>query len=515
MLDFTLQKLSEPVLKTLVFVFVTVVVFGLYGPSLRNGFAYDDEPLILNNAQIASLSNIPKAFSSCIWEPHLKTCKERTNYYRPLHTLSIIFTYAASSKPFLFHLINIVYYIIFNFLVFLFVSKIFKDRLAALLGLFFFLLHPVHAEPVMWISALPELLLGIFSLLTLLFYIADSERHKCLVGLFFFLALLSKETAAVLLLVVVVYDYLWRGIKLGKKAILNYLVFIAPLFLYVVLRISAIGLGKKIPFDFHVSLADKLGALIIAFGLYFKKMFLPQPFGPLVAIEAPSSFSNPQFVISLIIALFLIGFASWAVWKKKKILGLGLAIYLAYLTPALFLIFFAFVKGDFAIADRYLSLPILGISLIFGYYGAFALRSSEALRRFLTIIFIIIGVIFGYMVYGQNHVWNSTRSLYEYIHLSNAERGVPADSTTFSLALAYEEEGRIDKAAELYQALLSRGRDLPLQASQAANELGLIYMRGNKLVEADSFFRESLSIFPYNVAARRNIELVDKKIKKL
>lgn len=514
MADSLFVKISEPAFRVLVLAFIAILVFVLYIPSLKNGFVYDDEKLVVDNSQISSLNNVSKAFTSCIWEPHLGTCRDRTNYYRPLHTLSIMFTYALSPQPYLFHLINIIYYIIYNFLAFIFLSKILKDRLSILLGLSFFLLHPIHSEAVMWISALPELLLGIFSLSALVVYCSEIRRRNWLSAFLFFLALLSKETAITVLPLIIIYDYLFKKAALDRKSALNYSPYIIFTFLYFIMRINAIGFGKKIPFTFHIPFIDKITAVILAFGLYLKKIILLSPLSPLAAIKLPPSFWDYRVIIGLIALAVFIFLAVLAVKRKKEIIGLGLSIYGLFLTPALASMLFVFVRGDLTIADRYLSLPILGASLILGYYGVFIIRLLKGSIWSFVIIFILMaaGINFSYKVYAQNYIWNSTRTLYEHIHSVNSNRGIEADATTIGLAFDYEKNGDTEKTIRLYQGIIDRKSDLPLQASQAANNLGLIYLHGNDVSKANSLFKESLEIFPYNGAARHNLNLIQKKI---
>ena len=489
-----------------------MAVFGLYYPSLQNGFAYDDEQIVINNSQVASLKNIGKAFTSCIWEPHLETCFERSNYYRPLHTLSIMLTRAISDRPFVFHLINIIYYIIFCWLVFVLLNRLFKNRLTSVLGTAIFVFHPLHAENVVWISGLPDLLMGIFVILAFLVHSASWRigRRKWLAGFLFFLALLSKETAIAILPVLLIYDYLYKKKKINFAFLKTYIPYAVFFVLYLVMRISAIGFSKKIPFDFGVSVWEKISAAVIGFGLYVKKIFLPWPLSPLIPVE-PTAAGSIVFLSSVILILLFILAIISSIKAKKKVLSLGLAIYAFFLIPPIVSMFTAFTKGDLVIADRYLSFSLLGVAMIFGYYGTKLYQNAKGwIRPALAVVFIAIIAFWGQQTFAQNKAWSFSQGLYEHIQSTNEKRGIDSNKTSFNLALIYEKDGKTVEASELYMKIISRAGDFPLSASQAANQLGLIYAKQGDFNAAQSLFENAVQIFPYNSSARSNLDKIKK-----
>lgn len=510
------EKLSRYKFEILVFAAVIVAVFVLYGPALRDGFVYDDTALVANNPQIASLGNWTKAFSSCIWEDRLGgTCYERTKYYRPLHTLSIMFTYAISPQPLAFHLANIVYYIILNFLVFLFLYKLFRNRLAAVLGTALFLFHPVHSEPVIWISALPELLLGIFAVLAFLAHISEWRGKNWWSAGFFFLALLSKETAVVIPLILIAYDYFWRGENLGRGKLNEYAPHLILAAYYFILRVWAIGLAEKQPYIFPgPSLADKLAASVTALGIYVQKVFYPWPLSSLIDISQARFGFNPAFVFGAVVLIVLVGVAVLTVVKRYRVAGLGVATYILFLAvPLAALVFTANLRSEFIVADRYLFMPLLGVVIIFGYYLALLIRKSRwPVRGLVFLVLAVVTFASAREIYAQDTVWRSYQSLTGYLHEVNAARGVPAVQTDFSRAVDYEQSGDLNQAIRLDQAIIARGGDFPLTASLAANHLGLIYYHYYRNTDkARYFFNEALKFYPESTVVKRNLDVLDGK----
>jgi len=442
-----------------------------------------------------------------------------------------MFTRAVSDGPLVFHLVNIVYYIVFCWLTFVLLGRLFRDRLAAILGTLVFLFHPLHAESVMWISGLPELLMGIFAILAFLSH--DSRRYR-LAGFLFFLALLSKETAIALIPVVIIYDSDARSGRspdpVERRGWRNYIWYVLAFAVYLVMRIPAVGLSKKIPFDFGVSFWEKASAVVSAFGLYFKKLFLPWPLSPVIPIE-------PGFGVEFWagLALFII-FVSMFVYlisrqarndkefvilaeagiQLRRFLGFGLLIYFFFLLPPLAAMFSAFTRGDLIIADRYLSFPLIGFAIILGYLvGEIFKKSDDKKRALCYSIAPVVAILafWGWQTFNQNKIWASSQNLYEHIYAVNEKRGFTADKTTFNLAVIYEKNGETGKAETLYSGVISRAGDFPLSGSQAANNLGLILMRRGDLAGAESLFRKAMDIFPSNPAPKNNLDLLKNGVK--
>ncbi len=495
----------------LVFATIAVAVFAIYWPTLKNGFVYDDTSVIVNNPQIASLSNWSKAFTSCIWEQYSGgTCYEHSKYYRPLQTLSFMFTYAISSQPLVFHLVNIIYYIVLNFLVFLFLYKLFKNQLAAVLGTALFLFYPIHAEPVMWISSLSELLMGIFVVLALLAHISDWRGKNWWSAGFFFMALLAKETAIVIPLVLILYDYFWEDRKINKETLGRYIPHAIFLTYYLILRVLAIGLADVSPYPYHLSILTKLAAVMAGFGDYVLNMFNLYPSGPLTEIIL-----TKQALITggLLLVVFLTIF-SFAVYKKNRMLVFGLGIYGLFLSPPLAALLITYLRSELIVADRYLFIPTLGVAIIFGYYCAILLKKSPRVVAVLAVVLLIIGGWYAIKaVRAQNSLWETDRRLFEYVHNSNVERGTVAVQTDLVLAMNYGTEGNLSRAIELDRAIISRADAFPVVASLAAVHLGNIYYKDYKdTAKASDYFKKALEIYPDSTVAKHNLDVLSGKV---
>src|SRR5436190_11728100 len=112
------------------------------------------------------------------------------------------------NAPWFPHLMNVLIYCLSAAVLFLFLTKLIRNRglLLPLLITLLFVAHPLHTEIVASIKSRDELLGFLFSLLCLNSLISYQEKPalmRLLLSLIFlFLALLSKETAITMLAVI-------------------------------------------------------------------------------------------------------------------------------------------------------------------------------------------------------------------------------------------------------------------------------------------------------------------------
>ncbi len=183
--------------------------------------------------------------------------REHGGFFRPLFILSyLIDTTVWGTRPFGFHLTNIVVHSLNAFLTFILSLRLLEDlkldvriRQTIAIGAgALFLLHPSHTEAVTWISGRADVLATFFCLASLLSYLAyaQSERTLLLVlSLFYFaIGLLAKESAICLPLLVVAVG-IFRGAAWDRKTFRRFLAIIGCYFslllVFVAIRSAFIG----------------------------------------------------------------------------------------------------------------------------------------------------------------------------------------------------------------------------------------------------------------------------------
>jgi len=142
--------------------FLLLFLGGLLFFPVLNGYWLADDFSWVKPLLNYSWREVPKLFLG-VWP--------RAGEYRPLWSVSFVMDlkiWGPSVRG--LHLTSIIYHIVASTLVWYLVKLTTKENvLAALLALTFFVLHPIHVEPVAWISARGHILVTIFILSSMIF----------------------------------------------------------------------------------------------------------------------------------------------------------------------------------------------------------------------------------------------------------------------------------------------------------------------------------------------------------
>ena len=187
--------------------------FLLYANSLGNEFVFDDLPLIIDNALIKDIGNIGKVIG---WE-------SGDPLYRPVRYVSYMLDYWLwGLKPAGYHVANILYHGIAGFILFLVLLELLGNRAAAVAGTVLFISHPVLTDSVTYISGRRDVLVGLFYLLSFYCFVRYRKEPRLwnavLTGIFFLLALGSKEMGITLPAVCLAYDFTLSFTGQGRNA---------------------------------------------------------------------------------------------------------------------------------------------------------------------------------------------------------------------------------------------------------------------------------------------------------
>jgi len=173
-----------------------------YLPTLTVGFLCDDF-VFLNGMKHASLLNIAGGGV----------------YFRPFVILiSGLEWLIFGDKPFIFHLVNLVWHWAGATGVACLASALIRKPYASLIAGLVFALHPAHPEAVTWVSGRFDVICGALLIWSFYFYIlareAGSGKSRSLFRasfITFALACLSKEQAFVFPLTILLYEILFTG----------------------------------------------------------------------------------------------------------------------------------------------------------------------------------------------------------------------------------------------------------------------------------------------------------------
>jgi tetratricopeptide (TPR) repeat protein len=191
--------------RLLLAVAVAALATAPYLNSLRNGFLYDDVPLVAENVRLRSAAGVASIATTDWWGG----TRPMSRLYRPL-TMATFALDAAIAKSLAgtpvprrlpdaaavpFHVQNVAWHAAASALFFLLLLELFQSVTLAGIAAALFAVHPVHTEAVDGIVGRAELMAACFSFGALL---AARKGRPLLFGLALLLALLSKEQAIVI-----------------------------------------------------------------------------------------------------------------------------------------------------------------------------------------------------------------------------------------------------------------------------------------------------------------------------
>src|SRR6266404_1376530 len=476
--------------------------------TLRNQFAADDLDQVLNSSFIRHLSNLPAMFTRSVWSfGASEIALSADMYFRPIIGSLFTINYAMfGSSPLGWHLVNVLIHAAVTLLVFLVTEELTGRKLVALGTAALFAAHPVHAEPVAWVSGVTDPLMALFVLIALYCYLrfrAINSNYMLAGALgFYFFALLSKEPAIALPLVVAYCELVHFKAKStlserfiqGSKRVGSFLV---PTAIYFLMRLNALGLGT-FGLQPRYPLLPALLTIPLAFVKYLGLMFIPfgysyQHYTELVQTPVSISFIVP---FALILALAFV-----VALGRSKLLTFAAVWFVVTLAPVL--AFLRMFDPAYLVQERYLYLPSMGICLAIalgiewvasrGWLGS----RQPILAASLAVILLLVWSV-AYI--RQNRTWDNTLSVYR-----NSAAVAPRSATAHALlSRAYYEAGRPREAeAEARTAL-----DLDSKCAVAYMNLSYFTKQSGKLDKACEYLENAITTIPENAMTRQDLATI-------
>ena len=304
-------------------VVLTVAVL-VYLPTLQNGFAYDDLPIIVLDERVTSF-DVQKILVQGYWQDTTSAL------YRPLTTLSYAVDWKLSGgSAAWFHLSNAMWHGAVSCLLLLLLRALGAPATPALLAGVLFAVHPVHVEAVANTVGRAELMAAAFVLAAALFWTRpprDAARPAgaALIALLSILALLAKESAAVLPGLLVVTDIIQRRLARGgvtswlRMRLLPLAVCTAATALFFALRTQLPGSLTPDNLDPTLEVlnspAERVMTALQAWPQYARLLFFPRElladYGPRILM--PALAPGPAVIAGLLLvsACLLGGLLAW------------------------------------------------------------------------------------------------------------------------------------------------------------------------------------------------------------
>src|SRR3989442_869242 len=310
----------------------------------------------------------PRLLTTHLWSQ--KGAEHVGYYYRPVFSLwlLILHTFGGLSS-WSWHLSSVVLHTIASYFVYRLCWELLENAIAASCAALFFAIHPIHIESVCWISASNEILYTIFFLSSVLIFAhgirtPPPQRLWLSVGVLS-AALFSQETAIALLPIFPLLGFSrghWDGWRARLRVALHMgTPYLVPAVIYLAVRWLVLrGVGVEIGKHSWQQVFCSSPSLLL---FYFKKLAWPVRLSgfylnPLVS--RPSS----EMWLTLLPILAGVVLLAWLAVRYSRCIGLAGCLILLPLIPALAATR-VYDQGNIA-HDRYLYLPSVGFSLLFG-----------------------------------------------------------------------------------------------------------------------------------------------------
>jgi tetratricopeptide (TPR) repeat protein len=472
----------------------------------------DDDLYVLENKKIQDISS--DGIIKILFSPN-KTKGTR------LTILSLAVDYAIGEyNPRVYHLHNLILYLLGIVALFLFIKKMFKRNDFALLVVALFAVLATHIESVVWISQRKDVLYFLLFFLSLFSYLLYLDHKKnailwlILSFLLFFLAFHAKVAAASLPLILFLIDY-YKKRSFSWRLFLEKIPFVIFFLLYFFRYSSSTPIPVTDDMDFK-QMQDVLSSqgffafqdkfFLASFALlYYLKMFLyPHPIyfvHPYPIKEAgllPSEYYYSFFAM-IILGSLIVYWIYKSKSKNKREWIFGLLFFLVNI--ALYLHFIS-IKGIVVVADRYTFVAYVGLIILLVSWILHLMESKiKAHKHFWLplLLFIYSGLFIQHTIVSFKYikVWENNEKLYSDLISKNNTVFVAYNNR----GIAYFNKKEVERAI----ADFSRAIEINPNIAYVYNNRGAAYILQDNYNKALADFQKSLQLNPNDIKAQFNL----------
>ena len=416
---------------------VLVLAVAAYTNSLGNGFAYDDDVVIVTNPVVTEAD-----WGEALGGPYWQTSTDQGMLYRPVTVAFLAIQWLLwDGAPRGFHVVNVALHGTVSVLVLLLLAR-FAPVVGAAFGAAVFAVHPVHVEAVANVVGVAELLAALFVLLACLLYLKEPPpgwRRGVRVGglvALYLLGISAKEIAVTLPGLLLLLELGRAPRSPGADAseavetprISRRLLGEAPtlvalavaLLAYSAVRIDVLGsvTGElAAPALVGLEAGPRVLTAITVWPHYLRLLLFPVA---LSADYAPAVLTivtgvTPEVVAGLLGATAVVAAAALAVRRRPAVaLGIG------WVAVALLPVSNLFFSVGTLLAERTLYLPSVGLAFVL---AALVPETLEALRtrRVLGALAALLVALLAIRTAVRNPVWLSSFTVAESVNRDHPE----------------------------------------------------------------------------------------------
>jgi len=473
-------------------VFLTVLVWVVFGQTLRHDFVnYDDPRYVYENTKITSglsIAGIGWAFT------HI-----HSENWHPLTTIShMLDCQLYGLKAGWHHFTNVLLHTIAAILLFIALRQMTGALWRSAFVAAVFAIHPLRVESVAWIAERKDVLSGVFFMLTLLAYVpyvrAPSIRRYLFVAVVFAFGLMSKPMLVTLPFVLLLLDYWPLGRIRGQNSDVSGH---ENLVMLVVEKIPLVGLSAvssvvtflaqrgAVGWTEQLPVLARINNTVVTYVVYMWQMLWPVK----LAVFYPHPEKRlPLSEIILALAILVTATAAAFVLRKKRpYLVTGWLWYLGMLVPVIGLV----QVGWQGHADRYTYLPQIGLYVLLTWTVADLTAGWRRQREILSASAAIIIGVLSWRAWIQTSYWRDSETLFTHALAVTSNNDVAENN----LGIVFLRKGNLDEAISLLQAAV----DLRPENSPAHENLAKALLQKGQVADALIHYRKLLELQPDNI----------------
>ncbi len=401
-----------------------VLIFILYGGTVKHEYAIDDNLVTENHAVVKDgLKAIPKIFTSYYFMD-----KKMQFGYRPVTLVSFAIEHQFfGQNPHISHLINIMLYLLNCFLIFIVIRKLFNcnNMVFPFLVSLLFLVHPIHTEVVCSIKSRDELLGFFFSFYALWLALTYSDKGKFyllpVIMILLVLAIFSKQTAYSFLAVIPLslYYYKKRFIRKEQLLLISFLIIaiiIASLPRFVLPPVSREIFYFENPLSAEGSIINRISMAFYVIIFYIKLLIIPHPlvfYYGYNMLPIPSLL-NPLVIFSII---FCLAIGVFGLYKNLRFPVYSYSVFFFFITISMFLNIVEPVAG--IVGERFVFFASLSYCMLIALLLLKILKINLSEKRIsnsvitkLVMVSMIIIIPYSVKTYIRAGQWENYSTLY-------------------------------------------------------------------------------------------------------
>lgn len=453
---------------------IVLAVWGGYFHTLPYDLIWDSVPLVRHNQLLQGSYPVTAAFTHGYWEMTGEKISSH-DYYRPLVTLSLMAEKRiwgldkARLKA-----TNLVLFSLALLGLFVFFRRQDESAGFAAVATAIFALYPLHLDNIVWVVGRGDLLLLLWSTISLLLLDLAIEKNKrylwfgsslaVLAGLF------SKEAFLFLLPFLLIYEAIKR-----KKISLPYHLLNGVMAVTFWLSKTAVTGPEKFPFHLLPTVGQNVKTMLGVLGYYSRSLLFPFRYDMFLPAD---SVATLPYMFGGAATILAVTFLLWRFRGRNRLL-LPLLLMLVFLSGHLLLVLTTIYP--FSISTRYLMMPALGLAWMLGY--GLSRMKIPLLCGLILVLFVPALVQSGEKYRSEMRFW---REIY---------RAAPADSF-----LAYKYGQAFFLSGDFFRAeiLLDRALRYPMKKETAVSlsllQAQIEWKRGD--CAAALRWLERISVFP-------------------